>query len=167
MSGIKANSADKPENEISPLLDGEDFQGFHIQEWTLKQLVQISPVLEDMVGELENRGVTWEQFSALFEEAKKKKADGQEKTTMSGALKILSGVLKYVPAFLAVSLDREISEIEALKGPLSLTLMIKVISINLEHLKSFFEMLVGNLKGLRGTTLSGAAFKSPDSSTSS
>ena len=166
MSEKTVNPGVNPENEVTPLLDGEDFKGFKIREWTLKQLVQISPVLEQMVTELESRGVTWEQFAALFDDAKTAKKTGQVKTTFSGAFRMLNGILPVLPSFLAVSLDRDVKEVEALKGPFALTLAVKVISVNLIHVASFFEELTREIAGIQGRTLTMAASRSQDSSTS-
>lgn len=148
-----------PENELSPLLDeGETFKGYTIREWTLKQLVQISPVLETMVAELERRGVTWEQFAAIFEGAKSKsKADS---FSMTGAFKMLNGVLPFISSFLAISLRTDPADMEGLSGPLAMTLLLKVVARNLEHLKSFFEDLTREAAGIRertGTLSTGAS----------
>lgn len=160
--------------EIVPLLDGDKFQGYTIKEWTLKQLVLISPILELMIGELERRGVTWEEFFALFDnaaaKAAKKSGNGDAQAqglTISGGFRIFNGILPYLPNFLAISLGREVQEIEDLGAPETIVLVIKVVSANIQHLSGFFGDLNRELASLgKVKTLSGAGSQSQGSSTS-
>lgn len=158
MSGPKQ---EKPVNEITPLLEGEeDFRGHIIREWTLEQFVLIMPVLEAMIDGIQKRGISWQQIASLFDE-KSKSPEGQdpqdEKIGVVGGAKIAFAILPQIPDFLRISLGEAGEVVNALDFPLSMTLVLRIIGKNFAHFQSFFVELAREVGALRAeveTTLS-------------
>lgn len=116
---------------LTQLMAEESIAGYSIKPWTIKQLLLVMPILDTLIKELKDQGVTLDNLGEIFE--------GQG----LGAVKdIIQTILPQFPEFLAITLRIDRGEAEELDLGLALHLAVQVLAMNLEHLKNAFGLIM-------------------------
>jgi hypothetical protein len=124
---------------LSSYLAEEKVNGFTVKPWTIKQLLLVMPILDALVQEFTNRGVTLDNLGELFE--------GQG----LGATKdIIQVILPRLPEFLAITLRMDREQAEELDLGLGMQLTVKVLRMNVDHLKNAFGLIMSQMGVLIG-----------------
>lgn len=122
---------------LTSLLAEESLNGYTVKPWTIKQLLQVTPILKDLAAKLGDMGVT---------------LDNLGETVASQGVQALAGlidlILPQLPEFLAASLRIPREEAEELDLGLALNLAVKVLALNVEHLKNSFSLITGQVAPL-------------------
>lgn len=122
---------------LTSLLAEESLNGYTVKPWTIKQLLQVTPILKDLAGKLGDMGVS---------------LDNLRETVASQGVQALAGlidlILPQLPEFLAASLRIPREEAEELDLGLALNLAVKVLALNVEHLKNSFSLITGQVAPL-------------------
>jgi len=124
---------------LTTLLSEEEVCGFQVKPWTIKQLIQVMPILDKLAEELEKKEISFESFQGLIE--------------AHGVLvlkDLLQAALPQLPEFLAISLRKERGEVEDLSLGQALQIGVKVLALNVEHLKNAFSLIMGQAGALVG-----------------
>jgi hypothetical protein len=119
---------------LASLLTEEKVAGYTVKPWTIKQLLQVTPILKVLAEELKRMGVTVENF-----------ADVVADQGLTGIAGLLNLILPQLPEFLAVSLRVSREEAEDIDVGLALQLAVKVLGVNLEHLKNSFGLIMSQV----------------------
>lgn len=122
---------------LASLLAEEEIEGYKLKPWTIKQLLQVMPILKGLVEKLKGMGVTLDNFGDLVE------AQG-----LMGIAEVVNLILPQLPEFLAVSLRISKEEAEDIDIGLALNLAVKVLVLNMEHLKNSFSLIMGQTMSL-------------------
>jgi hypothetical protein len=117
---------------LSSLLAEDKVEGFTVKPWTIKQLLQVMPILNGLAEKLKGMGVTLDNFGDLV-----------ETQGLAGIAGLADLILPHLPEFLAASLRISRDEAEDLDVGLALALAVKVLALNMEHLKNAFSLIVG------------------------
>ena len=117
---------------IGALTVEEEVLGYRVRPWTLKQLIQVMPILDRMVGELQEKNISLDSLERLIEE--------------HGVLvlkDLLQAALPALPDFLAISLRTEKAEMEELDLGQAMQIGVKILALNVDHLKNAFNLVLG------------------------
>jgi hypothetical protein len=117
---------------LNALTAEEEVLGYRVKPWTLKQLIQVMPILDRLAGELQKKNISLESLDRLIEE--------------HGVLvlkDLLQAALPELPDFLAISLRQEKTEMEELDLGQAMQIGVKVLALNVEHLKNAFNLVLG------------------------
>ncbi|MFZ5451613.1 MAG: hypothetical protein ACOZF2_07055 [Thermodesulfobacteriota bacterium] len=117
---------------LTSLLAEENLDGYTVKPWTIKQLLQVMPILDRLAEELGEKEISFESLDRLVEE--------------HGVLvlkDLLQAALPQLPDFLAISLKKEKAEMEELDLGQALHIGVKVLALNVEHLKNAFNLVLG------------------------
>lgn len=117
---------------IGALTVEEEVLGYRVRPWTLKQLIQVMPILDRMVGELKEKNISLDSLERLIEE--------------HGVLvlkDLLQAALPALPDFLAISLRKEKGEMEELDLGQAMQIGVKILALNVDHLKNAFSLVLG------------------------
>jgi len=117
---------------LNALTAEEEVLGYRVKPWTLKQLIQVMPILDRLAGELQEKNISLESLDRLIEE--------------HGVLvlkDLLQAALPELPSFLAISLRQENEEMEELDLGQAMQIGVKVLALNVEHLKNAFNLVLG------------------------
>lgn len=117
---------------LNALAAEEEVLGYRVKPWTLKQLIQVMPILDRLAGDLKEKNISWENLDRLIEE--------------HGVLvlkDLLQAVLPALPEFLAISLRKDKEEMEELDLGRAMQIGVKVLALNIEHLKNDFNLVLG------------------------
>uniref|UniRef100_A0A7V4LD88 Uncharacterized protein n=1 Tax=Desulfobacca acetoxidans TaxID=60893 RepID=A0A7V4LD88_9BACT len=117
---------------LTSLLAEENLDGYTVKPWTIKQLLQVMPILDKLAEELGKKEISFESLDRLVEE--------------HGVLvlkDLLQAALPQLPDFLAISLKKEKAEMEELDLGQAMKIGIKVLALNVEHLKNAFNLVLG------------------------
>lgn len=117
---------------LNALTAEEEVLGYRVKPWTLKQLIQVMPILDRLAGELKGKNISLESLDRLIEE--------------HGVLvlkDLLQAALPELPDFLAISLRQEKAEMEELDLGQAMQIGVKVLALNVEHLKNAFNLVLG------------------------
>ena len=117
---------------LTSLLAEENLDGYTVKPWTIKQLLQVMPILDRLAEELGKKEISFESLDRLVEE--------------HGVLvlkDLLQAALPQLPDFLAISLKKEKAEMEELDLGLAMKIGVKVLALNVEHLKNAFNLVLG------------------------
>lgn len=117
---------------LTSLLAEENLDGYTVKPWTIKQLLQVMPILDKLAEELGKKEITFESLDRLVEE--------------HGVLvlkDLLQAALPQLPDFLAISLKKEKAEMEELDLGQAMQIGVKVLALNVEHLKNAFNLVLG------------------------
>jgi hypothetical protein len=117
---------------LNALTAEEEVLGYRVKPWTLKQLIQVMPILDRLAGELQKKNISLESLDRLIEE--------------HGVLvlkDLLQAALPELPDFLAISLRQEKAEMEELDLGQAMQIGVKVLALNVEHLKNAFNLVLG------------------------
>ena len=117
---------------LNALTAEEEVLGYRIKPWTLKQLIQVMPILDRLAGELQKKSISLEGLDRLIEE--------------HGVLvlkDLLQAALPELPDFLAISLRQEKVEMEELDLGQAMQIGVKVLALNVDHLKNAFNLVLG------------------------
>jgi hypothetical protein len=117
---------------LTSLLAEENLDGYTIKPWTIKQLLQVMPILDRLAEELGKKEISFESLDRLVEE--------------HGVLvlkDLLQAALPQLPDFLAISLKKDKAEMEELDLGQALQIGVKVLALNVEHLKNAFNLVLG------------------------
>lgn len=117
---------------IGALTVEEEVLGYRVRPWTLKQLIQVMPILDRMVGELKEKNISLDSLERLIEE--------------HGVLvlkDLLQAALPALPDFLAISLRTEKAEMEELDLGQAMQIGVKILALNVDHLKNAFSLVLG------------------------
>jgi hypothetical protein len=117
---------------LTSLLAEENLDGYIVKPWTIKQLLQVMPILDRLAEELGKKEITFESLDRLVEEY--------------GVLvlkDLLQAALPQLPDFLAISLKKEKAEMEELDLGQAMQIGVKVLALNVEHLKNAFNLVLG------------------------
>ena len=117
---------------LTSLLAEENLDGYTIKPWTIKQLLQVMPILDKLAEELGKKEITFESLDRLVEE--------------HGVLvlkDLLQAALPHLPDFLAISLKKDKAEMEELDLGRAMHIGVKVLALNVEHLKNAFNLVLG------------------------
>jgi hypothetical protein len=146
------------QSEVAVLIKekGEVVHGFTVKPWTLNQVIQLAPVLEDLVKNLQDRGVTFDNFDSVLTTINSWAFSISQILTPggSGTIQItpppgpsfwdlIKSFLPVLPGLLAISLRISPEEAGELDAPKAALLSIKVVQYNLEHIKNFFGLTSG------------------------
>ena len=124
---------------LTSLLAEENLDGYTIKPWTIKQLLQVTPILKEIGEKLAEVGVTWETLSDML-----------ASQGVAGLAGLVDIILPHLPTFLAVSLRISLEEAGEIDLGLSLVLVVKVLSLNIEHLKNSLSLVMGEMTPLTG-----------------
>jgi len=117
---------------LTSLLAEENLDGYTVKPWTIKQLLQVMPILDRLAEELGKKEISFESLDRLVEE--------------HGVLvlkDLLQAALPQLPDFLAISLKKEKAEMEELDLGQAMKIGVKVLALNVEHLKNAFNLVLG------------------------
>ena len=124
---------------LTQLTAEETVGGYTIKPWTIKQLIQVMPILDKLAEELGKKEISFESFQGLVE------------THGVLVLKdLLQAALPQLPEFLAISLRKERGEMEELDLGQAMQIGVKVLALNVEHLKNAFALIMGQTGALVG-----------------
>jgi len=124
---------------LSTYLAEEQINGFTVKPWTIKQLILVMPILDALVQELKAKGVTLDNLGEVFE--------GQG---LAAVKDIIQTVLPQLPEFLAITLRIDREEAEELDLGLGMQLAVKVLRMNVDHLKNAFGLIMSQVGVLIG-----------------
>jgi hypothetical protein len=122
---------------LTSLLSEENLDGYAIKPWTIKQLLQVTPILKDLAQKMGDLGVTLDNFG-----------DTVTSQGVQGLAGLIDLILPQIPEFLAVSLRLSQEEAEEMDLGLALNLAVKVLALNVEHLKNSFSLITGQVAPL-------------------
>jgi hypothetical protein len=122
---------------LTSLLTEETLDGYTIKPWTIKQLLQVTPILKDLAQKLGDLGVTLDNFG-----------DTVASQGVQGLAGLVDLILPQIPEFLAASLRISREEAEEMDLGLALNLAVKVLALNVEHLKNSFSLITGQVAPL-------------------
>jgi hypothetical protein len=117
---------------LNALTAEEEVLGYRVKPWTIKQLLQVMPILDRLAEELGKKKISFESLDRLVEE--------------HGVLvlkDLLQAALPQLPDFLAISLKRDKAEMEELELGQVMKIGVKVLALNVEHLKNAFNLVLG------------------------
>jgi len=117
---------------LNALTAEEEVLGYRVKPWTLKQLIQVMPILDRLAEELQKKNISFEGLDRLIEE--------------HGVLvlkDLLQAALPELPDFLAISLRQEKGEMEELDLGQAMQIGVKILALNVEHLKNAFNLVLG------------------------
>jgi hypothetical protein len=117
---------------LTSLLAEENLDGYTVKPWTIKQLLQVMPILDRLAEELGKKEISFESLDRLVEE--------------HGVLvlkDLLQAALPQLPDFLAISLKKDKVEMEELDLGQAMQIGVKVLALNVEHLKNAFNLVLG------------------------
>jgi hypothetical protein len=117
---------------LTQLTAEETVDGYTVKPWTIKQLLQVMPILDRLAEELGKKEISFESLDRLVEE--------------HGVLvlkDLLQAALPQLPDFLAISLKKEKAEMEELDLGQAMKIGVKVLALNVEHLKNAFNLVLG------------------------
>jgi hypothetical protein len=117
---------------LTSLMAEENLDGYTVKPWTIKQLLQVMPILDRLAEELGKKEITFESLDRLVEE--------------HGVLvlkDLLQAALPQLPDFLAISLKKDKAEMEELDLGQAMKIGVKVLALNVEHLKNAFNLVLG------------------------
>jgi hypothetical protein len=117
---------------LTALTAEEEIMGYRVKPWTLKQLIQVMPILDRLAEELQKKNISLEGLDRLIEE--------------HGVLvlkDLLQAALPELPAFLAISLRKERGEMEELDLGQAMQIGVKILALNVDHLKNTFNLVLG------------------------
>ncbi|MGC8817755.1 MAG: hypothetical protein ACP5PX_08275 [Candidatus Hadarchaeum sp.] len=117
---------------LTSLLAEENLNGYTIKPWTIKQLLQVMPILDRLAEELGKKEISFESLDRLVEEH-----------GVSVLKDLLQAAMPQLPDFLAISLKKEKAEMEELDLGQALQIGVKVLALNVEHLKNAFNLVLG------------------------
>jgi len=117
---------------LTSLLAEEEVGGYLVKPWTVKQVIQVMPILDKLADELNRKNITLEGLDRLIEE--------QGVMVLKD---LLQAALPQLPEFLAISLRRKAEEMEELELGEALHLGVKILALNVEHLKNAFNLVMG------------------------
>src|SRR3989339_854707 len=112
---------------LSSYLAEEQISVFTVKPWTIKQLLLVMPILDALVQEFKTQGVTLDNLGEVFE--------GQG---LAAAKDIIQTILPRLPEFLSVTLRIDLAQAEEIDLGLGLQLAVKVMRMNVDHLKNAF-----------------------------
>jgi len=124
---------------LSSYLAEEEINGFTVKPWTIKQLLLVMPILDALVQEFKAQGVTLDNLGEIFE--------GQG---LAAAKDIIQMILPRLPEFLSVTLRIELEQAEEIDLGLGLQLAVKVLRMNVDHLKNAFGLIMSQVGVLIG-----------------
>jgi hypothetical protein len=124
---------------LSSYLAEEQVNGFAVKPWTIKQLLLVMPILDALVQEFKTQGVTLDNLGEVFE--------GQG---LAAAKDIIQTILPRLPEFLSVTLRIELEQAEEIDLGLGLQLAVKVLRMNVDHLKNAFGLIMSQVGVLIG-----------------
>jgi len=124
---------------LTSLLAEENLDGYTIKPWTIKQLLQVTPILKDVGEKLAEVGVTLETLSDMV-----------VSQGVAGLAGLVDIILPHLPTFLSASLRISLEEAGEIDLGLSLVLVVKVLSLNIEHLKNSLSLVMGEMTPLTG-----------------
>jgi hypothetical protein len=110
----------------------ENLDGYTVKPWTIKQLLQVMPILDRLAEDLRQKDISFESLDRLVEE--------------HGVLvlkDLLQAALPQLPDFLAISLKKDKAEMEELDLGQAMKIGVKVLALNVEHLKNAFNLVLG------------------------
>jgi len=117
---------------LNALTAEEEVLGYRVKPWTLKQLIQVMPILDRLAEELQKKNLSFEGLDRLIEE--------------HGVLvlkDLLQAGLPELPDFLAISLRKEKAEMEELDLGQAMQIGVKILALNVDHLKNAFNLVLG------------------------
>jgi len=117
---------------LTSLMAEENLDGYNVKPWTIKQLLQVMPILDKLAEELGKKEISFESLDRLVEE--------------HGVLvlkDLLQAALPQLPDLLAISLKKEKAEMEELDLGQAIQIGGKVLALNVEHLKNAFNLVLG------------------------
>jgi hypothetical protein len=117
---------------LTSLMAEENLDGYTVKPWTIKQLLQVMPILDRLAEELGKKEISFESLDRLVEE--------------HGVLvlkDLLQVALPQLPDFLAISLKKDKAEMEELVLGQAMKIGVKVLALNVEHLKNAFNLVLG------------------------
>ncbi|MBM4286897.1 MAG: hypothetical protein FJ135_01895 [Deltaproteobacteria bacterium] len=121
---------------LTSLLAEEDLEGYTVKPWTVKQLIQVTPVLKDLAEKLGEMGITLDNWDAVASQG------------LQGLAGLIEMILPHLPQFLAASLRLPLTEAEELDLGLALKLAVRVLALNVDHLKNSFSLIRGQVTPL-------------------
>jgi len=124
---------------LTSLLAEENLDGYTIKPWTIKQLLQVTPILKDIGEKLAEVGVTLETLSDMV-----------VSQGVAGLAGVVDIILPHLPTFLSASLRISLEEAGEIDLGLSLVLVVKVLSLNIEHLKNSLSLVMREMTPLTG-----------------
>jgi hypothetical protein len=124
---------------LGSYLAEEQVNGFSVKPWTIKQLLLVMPILDALVQELKNQGVTLDNLGEMFEHQ-----------GLAAAKDIIQTILPRLPEFLSVTLRIELPQAEEIDLGLGLQLAVKVLRMNVDHLKNAFGLIMSQVGVLIG-----------------
>ena len=124
---------------LSSYLAEEQVNGFTVKPWTIKQLILVMPILDALVQELKTQGVTLDNLGEMF-----------ESQGLAAAKDIIQVILPRLPEFLAITLRIDQEQAEELDLGLGMQLAVKVLRMNVDHLKNAFGLIMSQMGVLIG-----------------
>jgi hypothetical protein len=122
---------------LTSLLAEDVLEGYTVKPWTIKQLLQATPILKDLAKKLGEMGITLDNFGDMV-----------ASQGVQGLAGLIDLILPRLPEFLAISLRVPKEEAEEMDLGLALRLAVKVLALNVEHLKNSFNLITGQVAPL-------------------
>jgi hypothetical protein len=117
---------------LTSLLAEDVLEGYTVKPWTIKQLLQVTPILKDLAKKLGEMSITVDNFGDIV-----------ASQGVQGWVWLIDLILPRLPEFLAISLRIPKAETEEMDLGLALHLAVKVLATNVEHLKNSFSLITG------------------------
>ncbi|MBW1953629.1 MAG: hypothetical protein JRI66_11200 [Deltaproteobacteria bacterium] len=122
---------------LTSLMSEEEVEGFVIKPWTIKQLMQVMPIINGVAEHLKQKGIVLENF-----------AQELENQGLAGLTGLANIIIPHLPQFLATSLRIKPEEAEEIEMGKAIRLVVKVLALNMEHLKNSFSLVTGQMTPL-------------------
>lgn len=117
---------------VGRLLASSEVAGFTVKPWTLKQLMQVLPLINQVVETLAKSGVTLDNLGEYL-----------EREGLQGFTNLINLILPRLPEFLSISLRIQREEADEIDSGLALQLAVNIVGLNIEHLKNSFSLVMG------------------------
>ena len=160
-------SGERSEVDVMVREQGEEVLGFRLKPWTLGQIIELSPVLDLIKKNFQDRGITFNNFDqvlALISSwalslarmiAPDKETTEVIETPVDGPsiLDLAQGFMPAMPKILAISLKLDQEVVNEMEGIKASYLGVKIIQLNITSIKNFFSQDIGiEAPGLATTT---------------
>ena len=129
-------SKNKGVNEITAIFGEVEVEGIKIKPWTLKQGVQLTSVLAEMVRTLQEKGI---DLSNL----------GKETVDFPFIANLIEGIAPELPQIIAVTLRQDQAEVEEMELGKALVIGTNIFILNWNQIKNYFGQISEGIKSLK------------------
>jgi hypothetical protein len=118
----------KKKDELAVLFPEQKVGPYTVRPWTLAKLVQLYPVLLQVLAKCQEKGLTVDNFDTFFSDH---------------ALELVEFILPALPELMAATLDLDVQEAGNLVGGLGAALALAIFNQNVDALKNSLSLVTG------------------------